>query len=193
MKKKLHYLAIILVLLFGANTLRAQTDINGNGRPYSVIFDSLSTGLITSRIPYGTLYDRVYGWSGLSEWKNSDTTSAAHLFQSWSDAEQSVINPLARPNNYDTMRSVVQQQLFALKLPIIALNFQFAYFDSTCVQDGRVSVTNGMLKDNNLASPYLTKQVNIAGIATDSIYVNKIYALQYGSPLLLNNTSLTKI
>lgn len=89
------------------------------------------------------------------------------------------------------MRTSVQQQLFAVKLPIVALDFQFAYFDSTCVQDGRVTVTNGLLRDNNLVSPYLTKQVNIAGIAIDSIYVNKVYALQYGSPLLLNNTTLT--
>lgn len=48
-----------------------------------------------------------------------------------------------------------------------------------------------MLRDNNGASPYLTKQVTIAGIATDSIFANKNYALQYGSPLLLNNTSTT--
>ncbi len=91
MKKKIHSVLFIIVLAFSCTVLQAQTelDINGNGRPYSVIFDSLSAGLIPSRIPFGTLYDRVYQWSGLSEWKNSDTTSAAHLFQSWSDAEQS--------------------------------------------------------------------------------------------------------
>lgn len=61
--------------------VQAQLDINGNGRPYSTIFDSLSTGLIPARIPQGTLYDRVYQWSGFTDWKNGDTTSSAHLFQ----------------------------------------------------------------------------------------------------------------
>jgi pimeloyl-ACP methyl ester carboxylesterase len=193
MKQKLFYLLLLIALTLSTNKLHAQTeiDINANGRNYSQIFDSLSTGLIPSRIPYGTLYDRVYPWSGLSRWVNGDTTTMSHLFQSWYDAEKSVINSLARPNNYAAMRSVVQQQLFAIQLPIVAINYQFGYFDSTCVQDGRVSAINGMLRDNNGASPYLTKQVTIAGIATDSIYAYKNYALQYGSPLLLNNTSTT--
>lgn len=89
MKQKLHCLLLIIGLASTANIAQAQTeiDINGNGRPYSTIFDSLSTGLIPSRIPYGTLYDRTYEWSGLSDWKNADTTSSSHLFQSWNDAE----------------------------------------------------------------------------------------------------------
>ena len=49
--------------------------IDDNSKNYSQIFDSLSTGLIPSRIPNGVLYDRVYGWSGLDNWQNGDTTS----------------------------------------------------------------------------------------------------------------------
>ena len=182
-----------IVLVCSCVTLSAQTefDINGNGRPYAVIFDSLGAGLIASRIPYGTLYDRVYGWSGLSSWKNGDSTSSAHLFQTWSDAEQSVMNAAARPNNYPAMRSTVQHDVFVNTLPIIAVNFRFGYFDSTCAQDGRITVTNGMMKDNNRASPYLTKQVTIAGIGIDSVFANTNYSLLYNISLLLNNTATT--
>ena len=110
MKKLLHNLILFFVFTVTFLTAQAQTEIeiDANGRSYSQIFDSLSTGLIPSRIPYGTLYDRVYGWSGLDTWEGGDTTSVSRLFQSWYDAEQSVVNPLARPNNYDSMRTVVQ-------------------------------------------------------------------------------------
>lgn len=185
-------LCLLIIILSAINNIaqaQTETDIAANGRTFSQIFDSLSTGLIPSRIPYGILYDRVYPWSGLSQWTNGDTTSVAHLFQSWFDAEQSVVNPLARPTNYAVMRSEVQQQLFDVKLPVVALNFQFAYIDSMALQDGRLSHINGILTDNQQASPYLTKQVAIAGIVTDKIYANKNYVLQFGSPLILNNTS----
>ncbi len=193
MKKKIYSIAVLIVFTFSCATLSAQTefDINGNGRPYVTIFDSLSTGLIASRIPYGTLYDRVYGWSGLSSWNNGDTTSSARLFQAWSDAEQSVMSAATRPNNYPAMRTTVKQDVFANTLPIIAVNFQFGYFDSTCAQDGRITVTNGLMKDNNRASPYLTKQVTIAGIGIDSVFANTNYSLLYNSSLLLSNTSTT--
>ncbi len=116
MKHKISYLLLLIAVTFSSYKLNAQTEIeiNANGRSYSQIFDSLSTGLIPSRIPYGTLYDRVYPWSGLSQWLNGDTTTMSHLFQSWYDAEKSVMNPLVRPNNYAAMRSAVQQQLFAI-------------------------------------------------------------------------------
>ena len=40
-------------------------------------------------VPYGTLYNRVLGLSNLLEWQDGDTTSAAHVRQSWFDLEQS--------------------------------------------------------------------------------------------------------
>lgn len=175
MKKILHLLIFISVFTGSVHTVHAQTeiDIDPNSRTYSQIFDSLSTGLIPARIPYGTLYDRVYGWSGLDTWQSGDTTSIAQLFQSWYDAEKSVMNPLLRPNNYDSMRKVVQQQVFQVKLPVIAINYQFGYFDSTAGSDGRLSEVNGILTDNQQASPYLSKRVTIAGIGIEKVVANK--------------------
>lgn len=122
MKRIILYTILILISFVFGYAAQAQTEIEiePNGRTYSQIFDSLSTGLIPSRIPYGTLYERVYGWSGLDAWQNGDTTSVSHVFQSWYDAEQSVVNPLTRPSNYDSMRTVVQQLIFHVKLPVTA-------------------------------------------------------------------------
>jgi hypothetical protein len=73
-------LTAILCITLSAN---AQTEIQAGTKTYSQVFDSLSTGLIPSRIPYGTLIDRTYIWSGLDVWNNNDTTSIRQLYQSW--------------------------------------------------------------------------------------------------------------
>ena len=84
--------AIILLFTSGLfTTAKAQTEININAgsKTYSETFDSLSTGLTPSRIPFGILYDRVYGWSGLDNWGSGDTTSISRLLQGWYDIEES--------------------------------------------------------------------------------------------------------
>lgn len=170
MKQLLLKLILGFVFVISAYSSQAQIEIEieANGRSYSQIFDSLSTGLIPSRILYGTLYDRVYGWSGLDTWQSGDTTSVSRLFQSWYDAEQSLVNPLARPNNYDSMRTVAQQQMFQVKLPVVTINYQFGYINSTAESEGRMSVVDEILTDNNLASLYLTKCVAFESIDNEA-------------------------
>lgn len=68
-----------------------ESEIEANGRTFQQIFDSLTTGLIKSRIPYGYLYNRVYPWTQLDEWQDGDTTSMYGLFQRWFDVEQSYV------------------------------------------------------------------------------------------------------
>ena len=69
MKKNMQQciMGILLLFLLQFSKAQAQTipEIEANGRTYSQIFDSLSTGLIPSRIPYGVLMDRVYGLGSL--------------------------------------------------------------------------------------------------------------------------------
>lgn len=78
-----------------------------------------------------------------------------------------------------------------MRLPLISINYRFGFFDSLSLTDGRLSINNGMITDNNQASPYLTKQVNIAGIALYDLEANKQYAIEYDTALLLNNTDNT--
>ncbi|MBY0478851.1 MAG: hypothetical protein K2Q24_14475 [Chitinophagaceae bacterium] len=193
MRKSYLTLFCTLFFLFYFNNAQTQAipEIEVNGRTYSQIFDSLATGLIPGRIPYGILMDRVYGWSALNDWNNSDTLTASRLFQTLYDAENAVMDSTVRPNYYLTMRDIVQQQLYEVKLPLLAFNYQFGFIDSNALNDGRMSIVNGILTDNNNASPYFSKQVTFAGLATEEVIANKNYALQYSSSLILNNTSLS--
>lgn len=108
MKKNMQQciMGILLLILSCFSTIQAQTipEIEVGDRTYGQVFDSLSTGLIPARIPYGILMDRVYGWAGLDEWNNGDTITASRLFQTWYDGEEAYINAVNRPANYLAMR-----------------------------------------------------------------------------------------
>ena len=75
------------------------------------------------------------------------------------------------------MRKKVQQKTFAMRLPIITLFNNFGFIDSLAYTDGRISVNNGMLTDNNGALPYSTKQITMAGFGIDKLIANKNYVL----------------
>ncbi len=195
MKKNMQQciMGILLLFLSCFSTAEAQTtqEIEVGNRTYGQVFDSLSTGLIPSRIPYGILMDRVYGWAGLAEWANGDTVTASQLFQTWYDGEEAYINPANRPANYLAMRDTVDRMLYQVKLPVLAFAYQFGFFDSLALQDGRLSVVNGILTDNNNTLPYFSKQVNMAGLATEDVFQNKSYLLYFDQSVVFNNTGST--
>ena len=115
---KIKFIKFLLIILSLAilNVAKAQTIIQESGKKYSEIFDSLATGLIPSRIPYGNLNDRTAGWSGLAEWQSNDTLSTTQLIQSWYDIEQSYFDSLQRPNRYVNMRTKMQEKIHAVNL-----------------------------------------------------------------------------
>ncbi len=182
-----------LLLLAGSllcQVAQAQTErtIVSDERSYTKIFDSLASGLSASRIPSGALYNRVYPWSGLDRWKSGDSTSTAHLYQSWFDAEQSVINPVRRNDTYTAMRENVQRQLSRLRLPLVVINFQFAMIDEMAEKDGRLLQKKGILTDAGLASPYQIKRICVAGLALDKPLAGQQYLLSLNREMELNNT-----
>ena len=80
MKIRFKKMMLVILSLTILNVAKAQTEIQESGKKYSEIFDSLATGLIPSRIPYGKLNDRTAGWSGLAEWQNNnDTISSTQI------------------------------------------------------------------------------------------------------------------
>jgi hypothetical protein len=60
MKFNIKALLLIAIACNVFTKTNAQTEIQAGTKTYSQVFDSLSTGLIPSRIPYGTLIDRTY-------------------------------------------------------------------------------------------------------------------------------------
>ena len=63
MKYKIKIITLAIFVISMVTKVNAQTEINitAGGKTYSETFDSLSTGLIQNRIPFGILYDREIG------------------------------------------------------------------------------------------------------------------------------------
>jgi hypothetical protein len=51
---------LLIAILCTTINVKAQTEIQAGTKTYRQIFDSPSTGLIPSRIPFGILMDRNY-------------------------------------------------------------------------------------------------------------------------------------
>jgi hypothetical protein len=157
-----------------------------NGRTISKIFDSLTTGLIPGRIPYGVLYDRVYGWTNL-QIPNDTVFDNYTLYQSWLDMESSRVNA-QDSGKYSEMRSLSGTEIRNNRFPLIQINYAFSYFDSNAVHDGRLSILNGKLTDNGQGQPpYKTGQATILGFATGSIAQYDTVLFEYIPNLQLTN------
>jgi hypothetical protein len=182
----------LLIFFFFAvsSAMYAQKEITiqKDSKNFSEQFDNASVGLIKSRIPFGALYDRVYQWSNLENWHNADTTSLKRLYQTWYDAEQSIVEASSRPQNYLAMRKAVQQKIFEVKLPVIAIQFHYGLIVEEAKQDGRLSIKDDQMIDNNKESPYATNHIYMTGIGIEEAVVNKSYALQFDQSISYNNT-----
>ena len=133
-------------------------------RNITEVFDSLTTGLIKDRIPFGVLYDRVFPWSNLNEWDNEDSIHNYKLFQAWFDLENSNVYDDLRTNTYSAMRKNTNQEINLGQIPLLVINYNYSYFDLEAFQDGRLSMVDGIITDNNLSTPYMTKNVTFGGI-----------------------------
>ncbi|MEO6833017.1 MAG: hypothetical protein ABI378_10935 [Chitinophagaceae bacterium] len=81
-------LAATVLILFCARASQAQ-DTTGDGRTFQRIFDSVGSGLLPARVPYGILYDRVIKWYNPQQ---LDTLTQSTLFQAWWDMENSNVS-----------------------------------------------------------------------------------------------------
>ncbi len=186
MKNSIKITFTIIVLLACSNIIKAQESTIPN---IQTQFDSLSTGLISNRIPYGVLYDRVYPWSDLTSWKNTDTINKIRLQQAWYDLENSVMQN--RSSTYRDMKSLVLSQTLNNQLPIVSIDYNFSDIDSNSFIDGRMDLDTltGKIKDNNRTEiPYDTHHVAMSGFMATSALTNLIYRLKLSSALHLSNT-----
>jgi hypothetical protein len=88
----------IVMSILHTNIASAQSDSLQIPYTFTTHFDSISKGLIATRIPYQTLYDRVYPWSGLIDLANKDSISVDKFYQAWWDLEKCKIGATVTDN-----------------------------------------------------------------------------------------------
>jgi hypothetical protein len=189
MCQKLKLLILNCIFILTALIAKGQADsIDMGNRTFQQVFDSINTGLIKSRVPYGVLYDRVYPWSDLLSCNDSDTVSSTRFFQAWWDMENSHYSEAPFTPGYNDMRTIVQNNLFDSIITLMNIRYNYSYIDPEAFDDGRMSYTAGQLFDNNLASPYLTKSIGIIALPGDTFIRGVPYTLHFDTTIALNNT-----
>lgn len=179
-----------LLCLQFSSVIHAQDNeeaIAYNGRTYIEIFDSLSSGLIQSRIPYGILYNRVMDWSHLDTWTNMDTNDTYRLFQAWWDIEHADYNKTE--HSYDAMRTKANEKIRNGIFPILIVKSSFGVLDPTAFEDGRARKENGILYDNNLANtPYIEKTICMSTPVMGSVRIGDEVSFLWDDDYILNTT-----
>ncbi|MBL7766405.1 MAG: T9SS type A sorting domain-containing protein [Chitinophagaceae bacterium] len=177
MKLKI-YLGILCMALLLNQNLKAQDSVIYLGnQTFPELFDQLSQGLEKSRIPYATLYDRVYPWSNLKEWTSGATLDEYKLYQSWWDLENSKVYEQERVGKYETMREDIDKDLRLAKIPIVAIHYNFASIDPQALVDGRIIKNGNNFVDKLGDSPYLTHQVCLAGLPISEVQEGQSYQI----------------
>ncbi len=144
-----------------------------------------SLRLDTANIPYKTLYTRVIGWSNLLNWNSKDTTSFAHLKQSWYDIEHSK-NTVT--NTLPLIKNKTQLLLNKNVIPIINIDYKFSYINANAIKRGTLRIKqNKIVQTAKRGNPYLIKHINIVGLAIDKVYANTVYQLKLDKNFILSN------
>lgn len=158
---------------------------------FSRAFDSISTGLIKSRIPRGILYDRVFPWANVDEIAQGDFVSTERFVQAWMELQNSVVNMSDRVNgrNDKTIKSIIAaNNLNGNSISLMAIRQDFGTIDENSFDDGRASIINGMIKDNNLAQiPYFTKQALLSALSVEKVKAGVTYNIRFSNIFVLDN------
>jgi len=165
-----------------------EIEIRDLEKPYFLIFDSLASGLDTTVIPGGVLYNRVLPWSNLLEWRDEDTITTHRFYQAWWDLEMSNIHNCTT-DSYIEVRDTLNLRSLREQLTIPVIRYNFAYFDSLSFANGYFDIVDGIITDTG-SDPehYNEKEVILATLVSGNIYAHTDYDIVYDSELFLSNS-----
>ncbi len=167
-----------------------EIEIRDLDKPFFMIFDSLASGLDTSVIPGGILYNRVIPWSNLEEWRDEDTITTHRFFQAWWDLEMSNVHNITA-DKYNEIRDTLSLRALRGQLTVPVIRYNFAYFDSLSFENGYFHIVDGIITDTGAdPEPYYEKEVVLAALVSGNIYAETIYDIVYDSELFLSNSGL---
>jgi Secretion system C-terminal sorting domain len=182
----------LLCLLCTANA-SAQLDSNkilDKQFSFHQFFDSVSAkGLITSRIPYEVLYDRVYPWSNLTNWDSYRYTCKKHLYQTWYDLEASSYIKPQGIYSFAQFKKVVNS--YSSIIPIIVFDYKYAIIDSNAIADSTLSIdsfSKNYIDNNKPKTPYSERYAQLGGLFVDKVLLNQSLMLSLDKQFLLQNT-----
>lgn len=133
---------LFFFLLFSANAFAQQGFVREGDDNYTEMQDSLFAPLNKNIIPFGILYDRVAGFANLAGITDSTPMSTGLIKQAWSELQRADYNLTPSPDtlNYSHLRDLVFSENVAGRIPMLAINTNFAVIDTAAFADGRIVI-----------------------------------------------------
>jgi Secretion system C-terminal sorting domain len=189
----------LLCLLISVTPSNAQDSINittTQNLNYTQQFDSShDASLDITQVPFGVLYNRVFGWSAISNQKDIATVTKNKLVQAWYDlytASYTFGNSLTFADFTDHL---VQYDLNK-KVPIIAMQYNFAALDSSGILPISTDSFGNYIDANGVILPkipntFIRHQAHLAGLYIDEVTQNQSIVFVLDEKLFLQNTDNT--
>lgn len=131
--------------------------------------DSLFAGMNKSGVTSGILYDRVWSVAGLHDFNPvTDTVEGDLLEQAFFELYHAAENPAGflGIEEFDYVAGLAR---FEKKIPVAVLDFNFQYIRPTAVEEGLLQNQNGLFFSVPGMNPFMTKNLQMAGLLTESV------------------------
>jgi Secretion system C-terminal sorting domain len=197
MKTAIFSWVALLCLLISITNCNAQDSTNiitTQKYNYTQLFDlNQDKAIDITKVPFGVLYNRVYGWSAIANQKEVATVTKNKLVQAWYDlytATYTFGNSLTFP----AFKQYLVQYELNKKIPIIAMQYNFAVLDSSGLlpididSNGNYRDTNGVIMAQK-PNVFAKRQAHLVGLFTKEVMQNESITLVLDNKLLLQNTS----
>jgi Secretion system C-terminal sorting domain len=157
---------------------------------------SIRQTLDTTKVPYGVLYNRVYGWSNLAHQQVVEASSRDRLITSWSDLYTASYN-FGNSLTYAQFREHLVDYELNHTLPLIAIQYNFGLIDTvqqnpdSLVVDSLATSTDTAQVwaiGNNKLAKFINQQARLVGLYGTEVNQNTDVAIVADNLLLLQNT-----
>ncbi len=201
MKKNIIFLMALLCLI--CSRMLGQGAEPTVAKNFTQIFDEQFKGNIAD-VPYGVLYNRVFGWSGLNN--DVQEASKSRMVQAWLDLYSSSYNFNGGLSYKAFKEQLVNYELNKTKIPLIAINYNYGVLDASKLDSlslgidslgnivdsfGNYATEAGLLSTNPIkAKPYKTQTISLAGLYADELEQGEEVSIIWDDLLLLQNTDL---
>jgi hypothetical protein len=193
-------LLCLLIINTSSNAQDSTNIVTSQKYNYTQLFDlNPDKAIDITRVPYGVLYNRVYGWSAIANQKEVATVTKNKLVQAWYDLYTATYT-FGSSLTFPAFKQHLVQYELNKKIPIIAMQYNFAVLDSSGLLPIDID-SNGNYRDTNGAimaqkpNVFAKRQAHVVGLFTESVLQNEAVTLVLDNKLLLQNTnnSLKKV
>ncbi len=180
-------LFIVWGLCYALTHTQAQT--------YTAIQDSLYQYLDKSRIESGVLYDRVFSWSQLRDYKETDTLKHSFIRQSWHELYLSDYNNKNQLSIEDVEDRTWRNQQAGNTISLGYINMTIQYIDSQAFDNGALvfDLNDSLPRDGDLdLNPYISKNILLPYVSVQ--HISETHPVFYFDPeLKFSNNEKLKI